>query len=241
MTTIRREIVFGTETIGYEIRFLPTRRTLGIEVHPDLSVIVRAPADCDLETIQARVGKRASWISKQLTNFQRYSPRTPARQYVSGETHLYLGRQYRLKVVAGEVVAEKQASVKMNRGHLVLILPGQADPDRVKALLRRWYLDHARQVFCAVLDEFLPRFKGHQRPRLIVRAMQSRWGSLSQAGTMTLNANLVRAPRACIEYVVAHELCHLKHRDHDASFFHLLGQVLPDWQQRKQRLEVALL
>lgn len=233
---MRQEIVFGTESIAYEIRFLPTRRTLGIEVHPDLSVVVRAPADCDPDTIQARVGKRASWISKQLTNFQRYSPRTPARQYVSGETHLYLGRQYRLKVVAGE-----PASVKMNRGHLVLTLPGKADPDRVKAMLHRWYLDHARHVFIAVLEEFLSRFKGHQRPRLIVRAMQSRWGSLSQAGTMTLNANLVRAPRACIEYVVAHELCHLKHRDHDAGFFRLLGQVMPDWEKRKQRLETALL
>lgn len=236
MTTIRQEIVFGTETIGYEIRFLPTRRTLGIEVHPDLSVVVRAPADCDLETIQARVGKRASWISKQLSNFQRYSPRTPARQYVSGETHLYLGRQYRLKVITGD-----SASLKMNRGLLLLTLPGKAEPDRVKVLLHRWYLDHARQVFIDVLDEFLPRFKGHQRPRLIVRAMQSRWGSLSRAGTMTLNANLVRAPRACIEYVVAHELCHLKHRDHDASFFRLLGQVMPDWEKRKQRLETALL
>ncbi len=236
MKTLRQEIVFGTETIAYEIRFLPTRRTLGIEVHPDLSVVVRAPADCDLETIQARVGKRASWISKQLTNFQRYSPRTPARQYVSGETHLYLGRQYRLKVVIGE-----PTSVKMNRGQLVLTLPGKAEPDRVKALLHRWYLDHARQVFIVVLDELLPRFKGHQRPRLIVRAMQSRWGSLSRAGTMTLNANLVRAPRACIEYVVAHELCHLKHRNHDASFFRLLGQVMPDWEKRKQRLETALL
>jgi hypothetical protein len=92
-----------------------------------------------------------------------------------------------------------------------------------------------------VLDEFLPRFKGCQRPRLIVRAMQSRWGSLSQGGTMTLNANLVRAPRACIEYVVVHELCHLKHRDHAASFFRLLGRVMPDWEKRKQRLETALL
>ncbi len=236
MKAMRQEIVFGTETIGYEIRFLPTRRTLGIEVHPDLSVIVRAPSDCDPAVILARVGKRAPWISKQLTNFQRYSPRTPVRQYVSGETHLYLGRQYRLKVGAGET-----ASVKMSRGHLVMTLPGKSDPNRVKALLHRWYLDHARQVFIDVMDEWLPRFKGYQRPRLTVRAMQSRWGSLSQAGTMTLNANLVRAPRVCIEYVVAHELCHLKHRGHDASFFRLLGQVMPDWEKRKRRLETALL
>lgn len=132
---------------------------------------------------------------------------------LSGETHLYLGRQYRLKVGAGDT-----ASVKIDRGHLLLSLPGKADPGRVKALLHRWYLDHARQVFNAVLDEWLPRFKGYQRPRLIVRSMKSRWGSLSPGGTMTLNSSLIRAPRACIEYVVVHELCHLKHRDHDTSF-----------------------
>ena len=76
---------------------------------------------------------------------------------------------------------------------------------------------------------------------MIVRAMQSRWGSLSAAGTMTLNVNLIRAPRACIEYVVTHELCHVEYRDHDARFYRLLERVLPDWKTRKQRLEAALL
>ena len=76
---------------------------------------------------------------------------------------------------------------------------------------------------------------------LILRTLQSRWGSLSAAGTMTLNVHLVRAPRACIEYVVAHELCHLKHRGHDAAFFQLLERVMPDWAERKELLELALL
>jgi len=195
---------------------------------------VRAPIDCAEGVIAERVRRRASWISKQIAHFQRFSPRTPPRQYVSGETHLYLGRQYRLKLIPGEA-----DSVKMTRGQLIVTLAGEPDPERVKDLLHRWYLDHARLVFGEVLGARLPR--GYPQPRLIVRAMQSRWGSLSQAGTMTLNANLVRAPRACIEYVVAHELCHLKHRDHNASFFRLLGRVMPDWEKRKQRLEAALL
>lgn len=236
MKTMTYELAYGVETIRYQVQWVSTRRTLGIEVHPDQSVVVRAPVGCAEEVISARVKKRASWISRQIADFQRYSPRTPQRQYVSGETHLYLGRQYRLKVVGGE-----PASVRMNRGQLMVTIPGTADPDRVRMLLHRWYLDHARQVFGEVLDQCLPRFKGYQRPRLIVRAMQSRWGSLSQAGSMTLNVNLVRAPRACIEYVVTHELCHLQHRDHDGSFFRLLGRVMPDWEQRKQRLEAALL
>lgn len=231
-----REVVYGPETIRYQIQWVSTRRTLGIEVHPDQRVVVRAPMDCAEEVVTERVRKRAGWISRQLADFQRYSPRTPPRQYVSGETHLYLGRQYRLKLVSGE-----PPSVRMSRGHLVVTMPGKATPERVNALLWRWYLDHARAVFKEVLNQVLLRFKGHQPPRVIVRAMQSRWGSLSAAGTMTLNANLIRAPRACIEYVVAHELCHLKHRDHDAGFYRLLGRVMPDWETRKVRLETALL
>ncbi len=236
MKTVVGMIEYGRETIRYEVQFLPTRQALGIEVHPDQRVVIRAPVGCAEDEIADRVRKRASWISRQIADFQRYNPRTPQRQYVSGETHLYLGRQYRLKVSAGET-----ASVRMTRGQLSVTMPGIPDPERVKAMLHRWYLDHARQVFSEVLDQCLSKFKGHPRPRLIARAMQSRWGSLSQAGSMTLNANLVRAPRACIEYVVTHELCHLRHRDHNAGFFKLLGRVMPDWEQRKRRLESALL
>ena len=229
-------LTYGTETIRYEVRFLASRQTLAIEVHPDSRVLVRAPVGCPEGVIAARVRKRAAWISRQLAEFERYRPRTPARQYVTGESHLYLGRQYRLKVLRGDT-----ASVKLARGQLLVSLPGDADQDRVKALLHRWYLDRARAVFGEVLDNSLPRFKGIARPRLIVRVMQSRWGSLSRAGNMTLNVNLVRAPRSCIEYVVTHELCHTRHRDHDAKFFQLLGQMMPDWENRKRKLEAALL
>ena len=229
-------LTYGRDTIRYEVRFLASRQTLAIEVHPDSRVLVRAPVGCPEALIAERVQKRAAWISRQLTEFERYRPRTPARQYVNGESHLYLGRRYRLKLLLGEM-----PSVTLARGRLLVCLPGEPDPERVKALLHRWYLDRAQAVFGEVLEARLLHFKGVEHPRLIVRAMQSRWGSLSRAGTMTLNVNLVRAPRPCIEYVVTHELCHIKHRDHDARFFSLLGQVMPDWEQRKQRLEAALL
>ncbi len=227
---------YGRDTIRYEVRFLASRQTLAIEVHPDSRVLVRAPVGCPEALIAERVQKRAAWISRQLAEFERYRPRTPARQYVNGESHLYLGRQYRLKLVSGD-----SASVKLTRGQMLVSLPGEPDPECIRALLHRWYLDRAGTVFSEVLDAGLLHFKGVDRPRLIVRSMQSRWGSLSRAGTMTLNVNLVRAPRPCIEYVVTHELCHTKHRDHDARFFKLLGRVMPDWEQRKHRLETALL
>lgn len=236
MKAVVGTLTYGSETIRYEVRFLSSRRTLGIEVHPDRRVLVRAPVGCPETLIAERVQKRAAWISRQLTEFERYRPRTPVRQYINGESHLYLGRQYRLKSVPGE-----SATVKLTRGQLLVSLPGEPEPEHIKALLHRWYLDRARAVFGEVLNASLLHFKSASPPRLIVRTMQSRWGSLSPAGTMTLNVNMVRAPRPCIEYVVIHELCHIKHRDHDARFFKLLGQVMPDWEQRKQRLEAALL
>lgn len=227
---------YGRDAIRYEVRFLASRQTLTIEVHPDSRVLVRAPFGCPEALIAERVQKRAGWISRQLAEFERYRPRTPARQYLNGESHLYLGRQYRLKLIRDE-----PAGVKLARGQLLVSLPGDADPARVKALLHRWYLHRARAVFSQVLFASLLQFKGVAPPRLIVRAMQSRWGSLSRAGTMTLNVKLVRAPRACIEYVVVHELCHLKHASHNARFFALLSRMMPGWEQRKQRLEAALL
>lgn len=236
MKPIDCEFAYGTETIRYRVQRVSTRCTLGIEVHPNLCVLVRAPLGCADETISARVKKRAAWISRQIAEFRRYAPRTPGRQYLSGETHLYLGRQYRLKVVTGD-----SASVSISRGQLTVTVAGANDPERVRALLHRWYLDRARQVFGEMLKQCLAQFRGTRLPRLIVRKMQSRWGSLSPAGSMTLNADLVRAPRACIEYVIVHELCHIRHRDHDASFYRLLGQEMPDWGKRKQRLEAALI
>lgn len=229
-------LTWGADTIRYEVRFLASRQTLTIEVHPDSRVLVRAPLDCPGALIAERVQKRAAWISRQLAAFERYRPRTPARQYINGESHLYLGRQYRLKLISGE-----STSVKLTRGHLLVTLSGAPEPERVKAVLHRWYLDRARAVFTDVLDASLIHFKGVEQPRLIVRTMHSRWGSLSRLGSMTLNVNLVRSSRPCIEYVVVHELCHTRHRDHDARFVKLLSRVMPDWERRKQRLEAALL
>lgn len=231
-----RTISYGKQIIPYEVRFLTNRRTLGIEVHPDGTVWARAPQDCPESLIQERMQKRAGWISRQLAEFARYKPRTPSRQYLGGETHLYLGRQYRLKLQMGET-----GSVRLQRGQLVVTCTEKPSPELVQAQLYRWYLDRAHIVFADLLQSCLAHFKGAAPPRLIVRSMRSRWGSLSEAGTMTLNSSLIRAPRPCIEYVITHELCHMKYRDHSARFFKQLELVIPDWKARKRRLEEALL
>ena len=92
---------FGTQTIEYRLVCMP-RKTLAISVHPDLSVTVKAPEDSDFSEIERRVQQRAAWIVKKQRQYEIYLPELPPRQYVSGETHRYLGRQYRLKVLSPE-------------------------------------------------------------------------------------------------------------------------------------------
>lgn len=229
-------LTYGADTIRYEVCFLASRQTLAIVVFPDCRVLVRAPLGCSKALIAERVQKRAPWITRQLAEFERYRPRTPARQYINGESHLYLGRQYRLKISAGPV-----AAVKLTRGQFLVTVPDVRDPEQIRRILERWYLVRARAVFAEILLHKLSIFKGVQQPRLIVRAMRTRWGSLSDTGAMTLNTSLIRAPRSCIEYVVVHELCHVRNRNHDARFFSQLREVMPDWERRKQKLESSLL
>jgi len=236
MTWVDGRISYGKEIVPYQVQFLASRRTLAIEVHPDCRVFVRAPVGTDMTVVSARVRKRAAWIVRQLDRFASYRPLAPERRYVSGESHRYLGRQYRLKIKRND----GPVSVAIHPPYLTVTTRGDTGSDRVKSLLRQWYLDQAKSVFRNVLAENLRHFGGAPVPRVIVRTMKRRWGSLSPSGTMTLNVNLVKASRACIEYVIVHELCHLTSPRHDERFYRQLSSILPDWRLRKSRLEIAL-
>jgi predicted metal-dependent hydrolase len=112
----------------------------------------------------------------------------------------------------------------------------------VKSLLLRWYRHRARRLFRDRLTACLKHTAAWSiaSPKLQIRKMAKRWGSCSAAGTLTLNPDLVRASRACIDYVITHELCHLKYLHHSREFYTLLTAVMPDWQDRKQLLERML-
>ena len=222
--------------IPYEVLLSPSRKTLTIEVHPDCRVVVRAPIGTSSEVIESRVRRRMVWVNRQLSGFQSYHPRSPARQYISGESHLFLGRQYRLRLRTAPRV-----NVAIQRPFLTVSLPRASEPQDVQSALQGWYREQAVKVFTDTLLHLSGKINGASKPRLSVRAMKTRWGSLSPSGTLTLNVDLVRAPRSCIEYVVAHELCHMLHRRHDARFYRQLALILPDWERRKRRLETVLL
>lgn len=236
MSNRRCEVGYGGRSIAYTLRHAD-RATLAISVLPDGTVDVVAPLGSVADDVQARVSRRARWILAQQRYFEQFRPRTPERRYVSGETHLYLGRQYRLKVVSGEC-----ESVKLVAGRFLVSVTRSGEPDRVRAILEEWYRKKAGERLGERFEICWQLFSRRDAvpPRMQVRRMRSRWGSLSPSGTLTLNLDLVRAPRDCIDYVILHELCHLEHPDHGPSFRARLEQAMPDWERRKHRLEMTL-
>ncbi|MCA9883444.1 MAG: M48 family metallopeptidase [Anaerolineae bacterium] len=226
-------IQYGETTIEYQLTY-SNRKTLAIHVHPDLQVVVVAPHDTSLEVVQAKVHQRANWIVRQQREFELYLPKIPPRQYVSGETHRYLGRQYRLRVVQ-----EADADwVKLERGYLHVRTRHKRNTEAIRTLVNGWYLRQARRVFHERLRELLPRFANFNLPKFEIRVheLQTRWGSCTEAGTITLNLKLMQVPKAYIDYVIVHELCHLLEHNHSKRFYALLDRVLPDWRDRRQKL-----
>lgn len=211
------------------------RSKLTINVFPDMRVEVLAPTSKPLDTILARVDRRAQWIVKQWRYFEQYQPTQPERRFVSGETHVYLGRQYRLKVAKASV-----SDVKLIGRYFRVQHSDPGDSSGISDLLRDWYVRHALALFTARVDHWLSEcwaLSLPEPPTLLVRPMTRRWGSCSKKGTITLNVDLVKVPLIYIDYVIVHELCHLKIHNHSPAFYRLLTRCMPDWRQRKERLE----
>lgn len=230
---IVHKIAYGRHSIAYEVVY-SARKTLEISVLPDLSVVVKAPQERSVEEVEAKVKKRAGWIVRQKQFFSMFLPAQPERRYVSGESHTYLGRRYRLKVVeCGE------RRVVLKGGYIWLYAPDKNDTESLRAQLDKWYRERAVVKFEERLQlamEKLGKY-GVKEPVVQVRKMTSRWGSCSEKGRITLNTLLVKAPTQCIDYVITHELCHLLHFGHSRKFYELMSVVMPDWEERKSRLE----
>lgn len=226
-------IHYDGERIPVEVSFRD-RKDLAISVHPDRRVEIVAPTGADLDRVLERATRRAPWIVKQRRFFEQHQPKLPPSRHLSGEALLYLGRQYRLKVVAGD-----SPGAKLLGRFLVVTVGDPADTAAVGRRVRDWYRRRAEAVFPDRLALCLDaaRSLDLSPPPLVIRRMVKRWGSCTKGGTILLNTELVRVPVHCVDYVITHELCHLVVHGHGPEFYRLLGRVMPDWKARKQRLD----
>ncbi|WP_217605557.1 M48 family metallopeptidase [Chitinophaga sp. GbtcB8] len=228
-----QELQYGAIKIQYHLEF-SERKTLGITVTPDMAVLVKAPEGTPQERIEEKLEKRARWILKQQSFFLRFYPKQPEKQYRGGESHLYLGRQYRLRV----------ATAKKNEVHFSgkEIQVYHTPKSTAQSVLTNWYRYRAKAKFAEIAEPWIQHFGkyGVQPEGLFMQEMPTRWGSCTAKGKIILNPELIKAPKACIEYIIVHELCHLIHKHHTQKFFQLQSALMPDWEKWKDKLEALM-
>lgn len=226
---------WGRRTVQVSV-LRSVRKSLVVEVKPDSTVWAKAPWGLDLADLEEALQNRMPWIIKQLNYFDSFNPRTRPLQYVSGGSVKYLGRHYRFKIKVVE--AGQQASVQVVPGYIMLS-SSSAEPEALAAMFNDFLVRKSQDVFAAVLKEVLPLFSDHSLPaiKLKVRSMPRRWGSCTRRGVISLHPSLLKAPRACIKYVLVHELCHLVIWNHTKAFYELQRALLPEAERLKSRLE----
>lgn len=226
---------FGSKRIDFVLLFFE-RKSLTIKVYPDMKVEVLAPINTGVDIAKRKVRLKAPWILKQIEYFNSFKFGTKPRKYVNGETHLYLGRQYRLKVIPDTI-----NEIKAYRG-LLLINAVNTNKAALEKQLKQWYKQKAGIVFSEIMKGVFPKFRKYkiQEPPILVRSMAKRWGSCTASGKIILNTELIKAPKGCIEYVVAHELAHMVQHNHTKKFFDVLQRIMPDWEKWKAKLEHSL-
>ena len=228
-------IPYGKHEIAFKLCRV-NRKTLEISVHPDMSVVVKAHPDIGIDKINERIKKRARWILKQQRYFEQFHPRMTPRYYLSGETHFYLGKKYQLKVISDD-----KRDIKLKNGSFI-VQANDTSQQIVKSIMQTWYRNKAKEQFRLSLERCWPANFTNEfsKPKIQVKLLKKRWGSLSTGGILTLNLDLIKAPKECIDYVITHELCHLKHPLHDDNFYQLLEELIPDWETKKHKLEVFM-
>ncbi|MFC1838877.1 M48 family metallopeptidase [Thermodesulfobacteriota bacterium] len=208
-----------------------------IVVNPDLSVNVYTPKNASDRFIHESVIKKAPWILRSIKKLEKCRVLSSPEKYISGEKIAYLGEEYLLKIING-----KRRPSELLENNLVVSVTNP-DTKSVKKAVNRWYRARAGEIFGKYLQKRLSIASqyGITRPFMNIRLMKSRWGTCRSSGKITLNLRLIQLPEICIEYIVMHELCHLKHPNHSKHYYSFLSLCMPEWKAHKRLLDSIIL
>lgn len=235
--SVEHSIEFGKEWISFDIERTARRKTVAISVGHD-GVRVLAPNDLDDERIIGIVRKRGPWLLRKILAFSELGGSPVIREYVGGETFHYLGRPYRLKVVPDE--AAVSTKIRLRGAWLEAPVLPDAPPiirrSAIRSGLRQWYKQRANKLFperAALVAELI----GIDEPSVQVVEQSKRWGSCDTKGRIRLNWRLVMAPLPLVDYVIAHEACHILEHNHSRQFWRNLEILMPDYEMRVRQLD----
>ena len=197
------------------------RRTISIQVRPDGQVVVRAPLRVAEKVVRAFVESKAGWIERKKAEAAKYVP-APAKQFKDGERFLLLGREIPLRVAVSQRAALSLADE--------FVLSQRALPNAA-AVFEKWYKAYALEVLNERVKLYAARH-GFAPGRIRITSARTRWGSCSSTGTLSFTWRLVMAPLDVVDYVVIHELAHLKVKNHSKIFWGSVAALMPDYKRR---------
>jgi predicted metal-dependent hydrolase len=209
------------------------RRTIGISVLPDTSVVVRVPYLTSPKTISRIVNNKYGWVLKHRDNYRKLNNSLLRKSYTTGEVHLFRGNESILRI-------EKSVKpyARFFEDTIMLGLEKVDNPIIVKRLLYKGYKKEALKILPELMNKVLREHENQMfKPEgLVIRTMKRRWGSCSNKGIITLSTELVKLADLYIEYVIIHELCHLRHHNHGLQYYKLLSEVFPEWKTVRKEL-----
>jgi predicted metal-dependent hydrolase len=230
--------IFTYGNYSYEYFLIrQSRKTVSLIVYPNFKIVLKCPVNYRDEKIQRFLKNKWSWLQKQIKYFKKYQKTILNKEYISGESFLYLGRQCKLSVKRG-----KEDKVILKYGKLLLsTTENVSNKKHNKKILKNWYAERMDKIFQDEYKKVLKRFNYDFEPQLITREMNKRWGSYLNNKKIILNPKLIQAPKECIDYVITHELCHMKHKNHDTKFYRFLKSKIHNWKEIKKKLELRFI
>ena len=213
------------------------RKTVMMQITKDAQLIVRAPKYTPNFVIKIAVQKRAQWIHKNQKKMREKinnSLTGGKKRFVDNEKFLFLGQIYKLKIVSDlhtPLVLDEQT------GEFLLAVIFPHDEEEARELFIKWYKSRALEIILPCVGKFARKYNLHQYNKIRVSDARSRWGSCSSEGNLNFSWRLVMASREVVDYVVIHELAHLKERNHGTQFWALVEKMCPEYKERKKWLK----
>jgi hypothetical protein len=218
--------------IDYQLLPGSPRKTTDIVIERNGLVTVRPPADYTPDQVDAVVESKRMWIYRNLAEWKDLNASAVVREWVNGETFLYLGRTYRLSLVSGQA---KTLLLKEGRFCLNRAVIEEGGTDAARQAFESYFSDKGLQRFTERVNHFAPKI-GVNVAGIKVKEMGYRWASYGKNGILNFNWKCMMAPAKIIDYIVVHELCHYHQKNHTDSFWNEVDKVMPDYRERKEWL-----
>lgn len=230
-------VSYGARRIAYRIKIGKRKKTVAISINPNAQVVISVPPFLTQGAVRDLVRKKARWIFSKQAYFKNTARLFPKKEWVSGEEVLFLGRRYRLKIKRLETKEAVLAAERIGRRILVTVPQDFEEGKRaIRDALVEWFIPEAETIIQQRVKRYCEQL-GIQPKKVIIKNQERRWGSCSKNGVVRLNWKIIMAPISIVDYVIVHELCHLRITNHSQEFWKLVASILSDYPTRRSWLK----